>query len=71
MFEKRGTRSLFRPKRTEVTGGWRKLRDDGLNYVYALPYIVTVIKSRWMRWAGHMACMGKKKNTYRAFVGKS
>jgi len=64
-------RSLFRPKRVEVREGLRKLRDEGCNNVHSSPYFITVIKSRWMRWSGHVVCMVKKKNTCRPFVGKS
>jgi hypothetical protein len=45
----------FGPRRDEVTGEWRKLHNDELNYLYSLPNIVRVVKSRRMRWAGHVA----------------
>jgi hypothetical protein len=58
VFEKRVLRRLFGPKREE-DGSWRKLHDDELHSLYSSPNIVRVIKSRRMRWAGHVACMGR------------
>ena len=52
-------RRLLGPKRNEVTREWRKLYNEELNYLYSLPNIVRVIKSRRMRWAGHVARMGR------------
>jgi hypothetical protein len=52
---------LFEPKRDEVTGEWRKLHYEELNDLYSLPNIVRVVKSRRMRWAGHVARMGEGK----------
>jgi hypothetical protein len=57
VFENRVTRRMFGPKRDEVTG--RKLHNEELNDLYSSPNIVRVIKSRRMRWAGHVAHMGK------------
>jgi len=51
-------RKVFGPKREEVTWEWRKLRNEELNDLYPLPNIVRVVKSRRMRWAGHVARMG-------------
>jgi hypothetical protein len=51
-------------------GGWRKLNNEELHYLYTLPSIVRIIKSRRMRWAGHVARMGEKRNVYRLLVGK-
>jgi hypothetical protein len=59
VFENRVLRRVFGPKRDEVMGEWRKLRNEELNGLYSLPNIVRVIKSRRMRWAGLVACMGK------------
>jgi hypothetical protein len=70
VFEKRVFRRIFGPKRYEVTGEWRKLHNDELNDVYSSPNIVRVIKSRRMRWAGHVARMGKRRGVYRVLVGK-
>jgi hypothetical protein len=58
------------PKRDEVTGGWRKLHNEELRYLYSSPSIIRIIKSRRMRWAGHIARMGEKRNAYRLLVGK-
>jgi hypothetical protein len=64
-------RRIFAPKRDEVTGGWRKLHNEELHNLYSSPSIIRVIKSRRMRWAGHVARMGEKKYAYRILVGKS
>jgi ribosome biogenesis protein Tsr3 len=53
-----------------VTGGWRKLHNEELHDLYSSPSIIRIIKSRRMRWAGHVARMGQKKNAYRLLVGK-
>ena len=55
VFENRVLRRIFGPKRDEVTGEWRKLHNEELNNMYFSPNIVRVIKSRRMRWAGHVA----------------
>jgi hypothetical protein len=57
VFENRGLRRVFGPKRDEVTGELRKLHNEELNDLYSLPNIVRVVKSRRMRWAGHVARM--------------
>ena len=59
VFENRVLRRVFGPKRDEVTEEWRKLHNEELSDLYSLPNIVWVVKSRRMRWAGHVACMGK------------
>jgi hypothetical protein len=51
---------IFGPKRDEVTGDWRKLHNEELRDLYSSPSIMTIIKSRRMRWAGHVARMGEK-----------
>ena len=71
MFEKRVLRRIFGPKRDEVTGKWRKLHNEELHDVYCSPNIVRMIKSRRMRWAGHVVHMGEKRDVYRVLVGKS
>jgi len=63
-------RRIFGPKRDEVTGEWRKLHNEELNNLYSSPDIVRVIKSRRMRWSGHVACMGEGRGVYRVLVGK-
>ena len=60
----------FGPKRDEVTGEWRKLHNEELNDLYTLPNIVRVVKSRRMRWAGHVARMGEDRGVHRVLVGK-
>ena len=63
-------RRIFGPRRDEVTGEWRRLHNEELNDLYSSPNIVRVIKSRRMRWAGHVACMGEERGAYRVLVGK-
>ena len=70
MFECRVERRIFGPKRDEVTGECRKLHNEELNDLYASPNIVRVIKSRRMRWVGHVARMGERRGVYRVLVGK-
>jgi hypothetical protein len=53
-----------------VTGGWRKLHKEELHNLYSSPSIIRMIKSRSMRWAGHVARMGEEKNAYGTLVGK-
>jgi hypothetical protein len=59
VFENRVLRGVFGPKRDEVTEEWRKLHNEWLSDLYSLPDIVWVVKSRRMRWAGHVARMGE------------
>ena len=61
VFENRVLRRVFGPKRDEVTEEWRKLHNEELSDLYSLPNIVRVVKSRRMRWAGHVARMGQEK----------
>jgi hypothetical protein len=70
VFENRVLRRLFGPKRDEVTGVWRKLHNEELHDLYSSPTIVRVIKSRRMRWAGHVVRMGKGRDVYRVLVRK-
>jgi hypothetical protein len=70
VFENRVLRRIFGQKRDEVTGGWRKLQNEKLHNLYSSQSIIRMIKSRRMRWAGNVACMGEKRNVYRIFVGK-
>jgi hypothetical protein len=64
-------RRIFGPKRDEVTGGFRKLHNEELHNLYSSPSLIRMIKSRKMRWAGHVARMRAKRNTYRILVGNS
>ena len=70
VFDNRVLRRVFGPKRDEVTGEWRKLHNEELSDLYSLPNIVRVVKSRRMRWAGHVARMGKGRGVHRVLVGK-
>ena len=70
MFENRVLRKVFGPKRDEVTGERRKLHNEELNDLYSLPNIVRVVKSRRMRWAGHVARMGEDRGVHRVLMGK-
>jgi hypothetical protein len=62
-------RAIFGPKREE-DGSWRKLHNDELHSLYFPPNIVTVIKSKRMKWAEHVACMGQGRGVYRVSVGR-
>jgi len=64
-------RRIFGPKRNEGTREWRKLHNVELNDLYSSPNIFRVTKSRRIRWAGHVARMGKKRGVYRVLVGKT
>jgi hypothetical protein len=68
--ENRVLRGIFGPKRDEATGEWRRLHNEELNEVYSSPNIIRVVKSRRMRWMGHVARMGEKRGAYRILVGK-
>ena len=70
MFENWVLRRIFGPKRDEVTGEWRKIHNEELNYLYASPNIVRVIRSRRMRWTGNVACTRERIGVYRVLVGK-
>jgi hypothetical protein len=63
-------RRIFGPKRDEVTGGWRKLHNDELHNLYFSPSIIRMIKSKRMRWAGHVARIVERRNSYRILMGK-
>jgi hypothetical protein len=70
VLEKRVLRGIFGPKRDEVTEEWRKLHNGELQNLYSSPDIIRQIKSRRMRWVGHVARMGEERNMYRVLVGK-
>jgi hypothetical protein len=61
VFENRVLRRIFRPKRGEVTGEWRKLHNEELNVLYCSPNIIRVIKSRRIGWAGYVVSMGRRQ----------
>jgi hypothetical protein len=68
VFENRVLRRIFGPKRDEVTGDWRKLHNEELHNMYSSPNIIRIIKSRRMRWAGHVAQMGETWNAFMILV---
>jgi hypothetical protein len=68
VFENRVLRRIFGTKRDEVMGDWRKLHTEELHNLYSSPN--RMVKSRMMRWVGHVARMGEKRNAYRILVGK-
>jgi len=70
VFKKMVLRRIFGPKRDEVIGEWRKLHNEELNDLYRSPNIVRVIKSRRMRWVGHVERMGERRGVYRVLMGK-
>jgi hypothetical protein len=70
VFENTVLRRIFGPKRDEVTGEWRKLHNEELRDLYSSPSIIRIIKSRRMRWAGHVSRMREKRNAYRLLVAK-
>ena len=70
MFENRVLRRVFGPKRDEVTREWRKLHIEELSDLYSLSNIVWVVKSRRMRWVGHVARMGEGIGVHRVLMGK-
>jgi hypothetical protein len=61
VFENRVLRRIFGPKRDGVTGGWRKLYNEELRNLYSSPSIIRILKSGRMRWAGHVARMGRRE----------
>jgi hypothetical protein len=63
-------RKIFGTKKDEATGEWRKLHNEELHDLYSSPIIIRIIKSRRMRWAGHVARMVEKRNTYRLLMRK-
>ena len=70
VFDNRVLRRIFGPERDEVTGKWRKLHTAEFNDLYSSPNIVRVIKWKRIKWAGHVARMGKRKGEYCVLVGK-
>ena len=70
MFENRVSMRILEPKKDEVTGEWRKLQNEEFNDLCSSTNIVRVIRSRRMRWAGHVRGMGEKRGVYIVLVGK-
>jgi hypothetical protein len=70
MFENRGLRRKFGPKRVDLTGEWRKLHNEEIHILYSSPDVIRQIKSRRMRWAGHVAGMGEERKVYKVLVGQ-
>jgi len=70
VFENMVLRRIFGPRRDKVIGEWRRLHNEKLNDLFSSPNIVGVIKSRRMKWAGHVARMGEERGVYRVLVGK-
>ncbi|KAJ4435345.1 hypothetical protein ANN_17958 [Periplaneta americana] len=70
VFENKALRKIFGAKRDEVTGEWRKLHNTELHALYSSPDIIRNLKSRRLRWAGHVARMGESRNAYRVLVGR-
>ena len=71
VFENKVLRRIFGPKRNEVKVEWRRLHIKELYALYSSSDITRVIKSRRLRWAGHVARIGKRKGVYRVLVGKA
>jgi hypothetical protein len=70
VFENRVLRRIFGPKRDDVTGEWRKLYNEELHNLHSSPDIIRQVKSRRMRWAGHVARMGEERKVYEVLLGK-
>jgi hypothetical protein len=70
VFENRVLRRIFGPKRDEVTGEWRKLHNEELHNLHSSPDFIRQVKSRRMRWAGHVARVGEERKVYKVLVGK-
>jgi hypothetical protein len=71
LFEKGVLRIIFGPRSDEVTGEWRKVHNEELKDLYSSQNIVRLVKSRRIRWAGHVARMGERRVVYRVLAGKT
>jgi hypothetical protein len=71
LFENMALRRIFEPRRDEITGEWRRLHNEELNDLYSSLNMVQVIKSRRMRWAGHVVRWGEERGVYRFLVGET
>ena len=71
MFENKVVRKIFGAKRDEITGEWRQLHNDEIHALYSSPNIIRKLKSRRLRWAGHVVHKKQSRNAYRILVGKS
>jgi hypothetical protein len=71
VFENRVLRRISGPKGEEVVGGWRSLHNEELHNFYTSPNIIQITKSRRMRWAGYVACMGRDKKLIQYFGWKT
>jgi hypothetical protein len=71
VFENRVLRRIFGPKRDKVTAEWRKLHNEELHNLHSSPDIFRQVKSRRMRWAGHVAHMGEERKVFKVLVGKT
>jgi hypothetical protein len=71
MFENTVLRRIFGPKRDEVTGEWKELHNKELHILYSSPDFIRQMKSRRMRWAGHVARVGEERKVYRVMVWES
>jgi hypothetical protein len=71
VLKNRVLRRIFEPKRDEVIGEWRKLHNEELHILFSFPHIIRQIKSRRMRWVGHVAHMGEERKVYKVLVGKA
>ena len=69
--ENKVLRKIFGAKREEITGDWRKLHNAELHTLYSLPNIIRNLKSRRLRWEGHVARIEESRNAYRALEGKA
>ena len=70
VFENEGLRKIFGAKKDEITGAWRKLHNAELHALYSSRNIIRSLKSRRLRWAGHVARMEQSRNAYTVLVGK-